>query len=173
MVAPLEALKKEVDDAVAEKNFAKALGAIDAARDKINPQFKPIVQVLKFMTLSKYDVPSALVYAATLKAEAPSLMPTLALNIVSEENLPKEAYQFALDQFRELLSKPGMPVPLVHHYMAMCYSKMGDFSNAVACEKAAIASAEEALSSGKYPTLVSANTLQDYKESLDRYMGRQ
>jgi thiol-disulfide isomerase/thioredoxin len=172
-VAPLLALQKEVTDAIAAKDFSNAMNAIENGLINIDSTFRISVLSLKFTTLLEYDVPAALAFARELCRDIPSGKGFIGQTIVTKDGLPKEAYQLAADYFTELLALPGVPVPMIHDYVAKCYFKMNDISNAISFEEKAVQLGAEAIESGKYEGTINKGSIKEYQETLAKYKAAQ
>ncbi|PKP06770.1 MAG: hypothetical protein CVU10_04215 [Bacteroidetes bacterium HGW-Bacteroidetes-5] len=172
-IAPLIILNKTVADAVASKDFSKALNAIDNAIVTVDTVFKFPFYLLKFTTCLKYDVSQALAFAKGWSKENPSVKLVLANEITKRDKLPKEAYQHAIESYTEALSAPGSLKPMIYHLLAQCFFKMNDLANAIANEEEAIEAGNAAIASGEFQGTINTGTIKEYQEALTKYRALQ
>lgn len=172
-VAPFMALKKAVTDAVAAKDYSTALNDIENGLITIDPMFKILVYRLKFITLLSYNVTEAIDFAKVWRKENPSVGLTVGDIITKKDGLPKEAYQYALVIFTESMSENGASNPFIYHFIAECYFRMNDLTNAVANEEKAIETGKAAIVKGEFQGAINAGTIKEYQDALAKYKAAQ
>lgn len=169
-LAPLLALNKTVEDAVAAKDYSSALNAIDNAMVTMEPVFKILVNRLKFTTYLEYDIPQALSFAKEWSKENSSIKWTVVADVITKKDgLPKEAYQFAVESYTEAISIPGSLKPLLYHFIAQNCFKMDDFENAVNYEEKAIQTGNEAIAKGEFQGTINNNSIKEFQDALAMY----
>jgi len=169
LTAPILALNKKVEEAIAAKDYSTALNDIENGLITINPMFKILVYRLKFITLLSYNVTEAIDFAKVWCKEDPSVGLTVGDIITKKDGLPKEAYQYALDIFTESMSENGASNPFIYHFIAECYFRMNDLTNAVANEKKAIETGNAAIVKGEFQGAINAGTIKEYQDALAKY----
>ncbi|HEY8387173.1 MAG TPA: TlpA disulfide reductase family protein [Parasegetibacter sp.] len=166
---PLINLNKQVEQAVAAKDFKKAIALIDEGTSTIDPMFKISLAMLKFNTLLAFDVPEALKYARDARKEFPSISSVVAMGITEKDGLPVDAYKLANEFLLEMLSGRNAENPMIHQLVAQSYFKLNDKKNAVTSQEKAVQLAETALKEGTMEGRVNAGTVREYKETLEKY----
>jgi tetratricopeptide (TPR) repeat protein len=168
--APLIKLMEDIKKAMEAKNYSLALNTIENAYVTIDPVYKTfLLPNLKFTTLLESDPSEALAFATEWGKETPQSKSACAQAIGEKEGLPKELYQFAVDAFKELLSTPGVPKPMVFNFIAKNYFKMGDTPDAVNYQQQAVDSAKEAIEKGELQGTVTNNTVKEFQAELEKY----
>lgn len=173
LTAPLLALNKKVDEAIAAKDYSTALNDIENGLITIDPMFKILVYRLKFITLLSYNVTEAIDFAKVWRKENPSVGLTVGDIITKKDSLPKEAYQYALVIFTESISENGASNPFIYHFIAECYFRMNDLTNAVANEEKAIETGKAAIVKGEFQGAINAGTIKEYQDALAKYKAAQ
>ncbi|MDD2426431.1 MAG: hypothetical protein PHU00_10520, partial [Bacteroidales bacterium] len=168
--APLMKLLEDVKKAMEAKDYSLALNTIENAYVTIDPVYKKfLLPNLKFTTLLESDPSEALAFATEWGKEDPQSKSVCAQAIGEKAGLSKEHYQFAVDAFKELLSTPGVPKPMIFNYIAKNYFLMGDIVSAVNYQQQAVDSAKEALEKGELQGTVNNNTITEFQAVLEKY----
>lgn len=169
----LDTLEKDVEGAIAAKDYKKALALFGGGTPRLSPDAAFYYQYLKVSTLLKFDVPKALAGAREVSAKDPGLGIMLAFTLLlSEPTLPMEAYPWCQEHLENSLKRPGSPNPIAHHLIALCKAKAKDFPGAVASEKKALEIAKAALAAGEQKDRVTAETISEYEAALADYTAR-
>ncbi|MDD2426426.1 MAG: TlpA disulfide reductase family protein [Bacteroidales bacterium] len=168
--APLMKLLEDVKKAMEAKDYSLALNTIENAYVTIDPVYHSfLLPNLKFTTLLESDPSEALAFAIEWGKKTPQSKSSCAQAIGEKEGLSKEHYQFAVDAYKELLSTPSVPKPIIFSYIAKNYFRMGDIANAVDYQKQAIDSAEDAIEKGEFQGTVNNNTIREFQAVLEKY----
>ncbi|PKQ63410.1 hypothetical protein BZG02_08475 [Labilibaculum filiforme] len=170
-IVSFQDLAKRVSEAIATEDYSEALNDIDSTMSTIDPEQQLPFYSLKFTTLLECDVHKALVFANEWK-KMPSASSFIGSIIASKDELSKEVYQYGVGIFTEMLSDNSVK-PVIFHYMAQCYFKMDDVSNAIASEEKAIELGKEAIASGELQGMINDSTIDEYQEALARYKASQ
>jgi thiol-disulfide isomerase/thioredoxin len=163
------ALNKIVTDAIAAKDYSKALAEIENARTTIDTAFMTALDNMKFSTLLEYDVPQAIAFAREWSKSVPDCKAIVGVAIIEKDGLTKEAYQFALGFLSETMTMPGVPVAFIHHYNAIGYFKMNDITNAIASEEKAIEMGNKAIAAGEFEGTITENIVKEWQVALAKY----
>jgi len=168
--APLLKLMDDIKKAMEAKDYSLALNTIENAYITIDSVYhKFLLPNLKFTTLLESDPSEALAFAIEWGKETPQSKSSCAQAIGEKEGLSKEHYQFAVDAFKELLTSPGVPKPMIYNLIAKNYFRMGDLDSAVNYQQQAVDSAKEALEKGELQGTITNNTLKEFQTELEKY----
>ena len=165
----LKGITKEVDAALAVKDYAKVLRLVEAQRSTAPASLVPALDSMKLKALLHSDLGQALAFAKERTAANPIFAYSVASSIETEDGLPAEAYLHAAATYQEIQKQAGTNSPSVHHSIATCFAKAKDLAKAAAAEERAIALAKEALASGKAPGNISPALIKKYQEALQGY----
>lgn len=167
--AELMAILQPVTDALAAKEYQKAIQEIDKAMVKKSPLSLKLAN-MKFTTLLEHvSEQQALDYAREWKKTEPASRGLIVEVIASKTGLSKEAYELALDYGKEALNAPGSIIPQIYGLLAKCYAKAGDIASAVSNQETALDTAKKALATNKYPGYVTPDTIKSFEDSLASY----
>lgn len=166
---PLRILSETVNAAMAAKDYAKALAAIDQAEAVIDPKQKMILCFGRLNVLLKSDPEKAMAYARSLGPDLKPFEMTFAAAIAMEDGLPKDAYAFSASVLGPAATKPIGNPSLLNHTLALALIKVGDPKGAVEAEERAVAAAKEALASGSSKGVINPSVVEEYERCLARY----
>lgn len=173
IMAPLYALGAVYKEAIAARDYLKALDEIEKARPSIDSMFLSQLDYMKFRTYLQFDVPAALTFAKEWTAKSPDSKATVAETIAMAQNLGKDAYQLAVSYLQEYLNNKNIPAPYVYELISLSYYNSGDLKNAISNLELAISTAEEILKAGTDESIDSEmitgyrTTLETYRKSLN------
>ncbi len=168
-LAAIKALRAKVSDAISIKDYTSAIQALDNAMSTIDPMYKIDMYMMKFTTYLDFDVPEAIVFAQKWNLEEPNIGYIVADAITRKDELPKEAYQLAVDLCKEKLLNPNFPKPAIYHLMAQTYFKMSDIDSAISNEEKAIETGNSAIAKGEFKGSININSIKDYQNALVKY----
>jgi thiol-disulfide isomerase/thioredoxin len=169
----LDQLEKDVNAAIAAKDYPKALDLLKGDDARISPDYRFLFRLTKFTALLKFDVPKAMAYARDETATFPGSGPQLAsLVLMDDKPLPAEVYPFCLEQLELFNKQPGHPVTITLHLAAQCKASLSDFAGAAETEKEAIKAAKAAIAIGEQKGIVTAETVKEFEAKLAEYTAR-
>ncbi|NTV76272.1 MAG: TlpA family protein disulfide reductase, partial [Holophaga sp.] len=135
----LKEITKDVDAAMAVKDYAKALRLVEAQRSTAPASLVPALDSMKLKALLHSDPAQALAFAKERTAANPIFAYSVASSIEAEDGLSPEAYLHAAAIYQDLQKPNGTASPSLHQSIATCYAKAKNFAKAAAAEEKAIA----------------------------------
>lgn len=165
---------KPYTDAMADKDYPKALTELDKAIPKL-PTMTNVLLYTKFsLLLDHFSEPQVVGFFKEWHSkDTLSAIAYGASMILQKEGLSKETYLLALDYTKTLLNNPSVMKPMVYASIAMGYDKIGDTANAVDYQQKAIAVAQEWMKANKNPAYINSTTLKSFQDLLDKYKKKQ
>jgi len=170
-VEPTMAAMKELQDAVAEKNYTVALQLIDTDVQKM-PALKLGLELEKFtIYLEQFREPEAISYAKKLnKEDFVFLGYKMAGVICDKDALSKSTYLFAAANFKKGLETKKSC--LIYDKLALAYYKAGDMSAAVKAEEKAVEQAKVDVKDPEMAGHVFDYTITDFQEKVKKYKSK-
>lgn len=169
----IEGLEKELDAALAAKDYKKANALFERETPSLSPEGKFLFQFMKLTTLMTSDTAKGMAFARETSAKDPELGSRLILTaLLMGEKLPAAAYTFCLEILEARLRKPDSPKAMTYHMMAMAKAGLSNFPEAAAMEKRAIEIAKAANASGDKKEAVGDDFMKDFEKSLADYLAR-
>ncbi len=164
--AEMMAAMKPVQDAIKAKDYTKAFALMEKAKADV-PILKISMDNMKFTTLLKnISQEQAMAFAREWKKDF-NYAPAYVVNAVSaEDNLDAATYLAAAKDYEDAKMESN---PVSFHMLALCYSKGGDYKNAVDNEQKAIEGAKTALKEGKMIGTIMDYTVTEYEAALASY----
>jgi len=162
-------LYKPIKDAIDAKKYDTAFNLIDKAILQ-EPNFASSFNALKFNALlNGVSEKSATDFARGWLKEDSNAGSFVASTIVGKDSLSKSSYEFAAECLIGMLADTNMIVPVINHYLAVCYFKADNIAGAVAAEEKAVKGVKIALNEGKWTGTITENTVSEYEKSLAKY----
>ena len=167
--AEMMAAMKPVQDALKAKDYTKAFELMEKAKKDV-PILKISMDNMKFTALLKNISQEQAMAFATTWVKDFNYAPAYVLSTVAaEDSLSRNTYLAAAKNYEDAKLESN-PVSL--HMLALCYSKGGDYKNAVANEQKAIEGAKTALKEGKMIGTIMDYTVTEYEEALASYKNK-
>lgn len=164
--AGMMAAMKPVQDALKAKDYTKAFELMEKAKAEV-PVLKISMDNMKFTTLLKnISQEQAMAFAKEWAKDFESA-PAYVLSTVSvTDSLSPATYLAAARDFEASKMESNL---VIFHILALCYSKGGDYKNAVINEEKAVEGAKTALKEGKMIGTIMDYTVTEYEEALVSY----
>lgn len=163
----IKAAMKAVQDAVASKDYDEAFELIDSSIKKI-PMLNYLMKAQKFkILLDHFTEAEAIIYAKQLNKEDDAYRSQIAITICDKENLSKETYLFAAENFEKDLAVRKFSY--LFDKLALAYSMAGDNDSAVKAEEKAITQAKIEVKDPDFAGRVFDYTITDYQQKLKMY----
>lgn len=164
------ALRKPIDDALAAKDYKKALALWDTLVVK-KPIQKYIANINKFkIILDHIDEKEAIQYSEDWKKRDGERMSVyLAQEIVKEDRYSKETYLYAAQEFEKGAGAGTNVNPMFYDLIATSYYYAKDYDNAVQWQTKAVEAAETAVKDGKFVGIIMDYTVTEYADKLKNY----
>jgi thiol-disulfide isomerase/thioredoxin len=158
---------KEVEDAIAKKNYTKAFQLIDTNIKKM-PLLNYSLKLQKFkIYLEHFSEPEAVNYARELNKEDSSFEYIIAGTICDKDSLSKATYLFAADNYKKALETNK--ICLLYDALALAYSKAGDMPAAVDAEEKAVEQAKIDVKDPAMAGRVFDYTITDFQKKVTQY----
>jgi len=161
---------KEVEKAIANKEYAKAIGIIDSAVKHISPVMAGPLNFTKFTTLFDASGEEAAMKFVKEWQSDPSVgySGSVGAVLANKPGLSKDSYLYGIDILKRLADNP-QPASLMYKFIAGAYVNMGDYKGAVEAQEIAIAKAKEYLKNGKFAGFILEETVKEYEAELAKY----
>ena len=166
--AGMRAAMEPVNLALKEKDYKKAFEMMEKAKVD-QPILKISMDNMKFSTLLKHiSQEEAIAFGKEWQKEFKSAPMYMLSTVSGEDGLAKTTYLWAVENFLGNSSNTNLN-PGMSNILAACYSKAGDFKNAVLHQEKAVEGARTALKEGKMIGTIMDYTVTEYEETLARY----
>ena len=153
--------------AMEAKDYNRILFEIDSLTT-VSPDNKSRLVYAKFDALLRVRKNEALSAAKEIVAASPRAGANLAFTISQEDGLPKDLYQFGIDQLKDF--SPTMS--LAQNALASMYAKKGDFAPAAEAQQKALDLAKAEVNDPKFSGRVFDYTITDYQKKLKEYKNK-
>jgi thiol-disulfide isomerase/thioredoxin len=159
------AIMNPIQEAIKQKNYAKALELIDIAEAE-KPDYKTMLNFMRLNVLLSTDPAKAIEFVKEWQKERKGTASTVLGEVYLRNDLPKDIYIWVAKNF-EAENLPTNAIIL--HAMAMCYAKGDDYKSAVIWEEKAVESAKQAIKESSKVINVTAETVAEYEKALEEY----
>lgn len=168
MVAEMQTLFLPIQNAMKDKDFARAVEFIDKGIAE-KPKYKATLQSMKLSSLLDSDPSRAINYAKELSRESKQQASVILSAVGQRKTLPKEMYLWAAKNYEEN-AQPTNPV--VIHMLASVYAKAGEYKTALNWEEKAVESAKKAVAEKSMNGSVTVETVTAYEKALAEYRSK-
>lgn len=168
-MATYGAINKNFKEALAAKDYQKALEVIDNGKATIDSAYWPSLDFMKFEVYTESNPREAYAYAKKLSSIYPAYKGMIGQKIATKGNLSKELYLLSVEYLQELAKDPRVPTPLVYDLISQSYYNSGDLASAISYLEKTISSGEESLKTGGFDGAITPETISGYKETLTKY----
>lgn len=165
--AELMAVFTPLQDAVKAKEYAKALELIEQLKVK-QPGYKTMMDGMKFKILLDMDEKKAMDFAKEWLKETKSASSVVLGDVYNRDGLSKDTYLWTAGSFGNIETLTN---PVLLDALATCFSKGGDYQNALISQEKALELAKRALKDGTMVGSIMDYTVTEYQEKLKKYQG--
>jgi len=166
--ADLMAVFTPLQDAIKAKEYPKALELIEELKTK-QPDYKIMMDGMKFKVLLDMDEKKAMDFAKEWLKEVKSASSVILGDVYNRDGLSKETYLWTANSFGNIETLTN---PVLLDALATCFSKGGDYKNALTSQGKALELAKKALKEGTMVGSVMDYTLTEYSEKLKQYKSK-
>jgi thiol-disulfide isomerase/thioredoxin len=154
-----------LQDAIKAKEYLKALELIEQLKIK-QPNYKAMMDGMKFQVLLNMDEKKAIEFAKEWLKENKSASSSILSQIYNRDGLSKDTYLWTARSFGNIETLTN---PVLLDALATCFSKGGDYKNALISQKKALELAKQALKEGAMIGSVMDYTVTEYETKLKQY----
>lgn len=164
------AAMKEVETAITNKEYAKAVAILDSAVKNISPVMASPLNFTKFTTLFDASGEEAAMKFVKEWQQDPNAgyRGSIGAVLANKPGLSKDSYLYGINILKGLADNP-QPASLMYKFIAGAYVNMGDYKGAVEAQEIAIAKAKEYLKNGKFAGFILEDTVKEYEAELAKY----
>lgn len=163
----MKAIFKGVNDAEASGDYSKAFQLVDEGIQKM-PMLNITLKSEKFRILLRHFPEAEMLnYARQLNKEGTAHLTVTAGEILARNDLSKEAYLFAADNIKKVVTAHTSSMAL--DKLAEAYQKAGDLPAAIETEEKAIVAGKRELTDPAYGGYIFDYTIAGYEEHLAKY----